>query len=260
MAETPLLESTDIATDYEHLVTRLIHLMRTSDVPMTLDDLAETAGLSPFHFARIFRSVAGVPPVEFQTALRFDKARSLLLTSPASVTEICYEVGYGSLGTFSRRFKELVGVTPAMFRNLPDIAADLDLRDDVSRAFHNARKTNARIAGSVVVESALPVCVYVGLFAESIAARGPVIGHFLPKPGPFVLPDIPRGRFRVMAVALPLAGDPISHLLLGDEVFFGIGEPVHICLGNEQIKQHIRMRSPLPTDTPLLTALPALLI
>jgi AraC-like DNA-binding protein len=260
MAATLLPESTDIAVDYANLVTRLIRLMRSSDVPMTLDDLAETAGLSPFHFARIFRSVAGVPPVEFQTALRFERARSLLLTSPASVTEICYEVGYGSLGTFSRRFKELVGVTPATFRNLPHIAADLDMRDDVSRAFHHARRTTAQVTGSVVIEPAQPGCIYVGLFAESVAARGPVIGHFLPQAGPFVLPDIPLGRFRVLAVAVRCASNPISHLLLEDDVLFGIGDRVDVCVGNEHVHQTLKMRPPLPTDTPLLTALPALLM
>jgi hypothetical protein len=62
MAEAALLEPTDIAVDYEHLVTRLIRVMRASDEPLSLDDLAEMAGLSTYHFARVFRSVAGIPP------------------------------------------------------------------------------------------------------------------------------------------------------------------------------------------------------
>jgi AraC family transcriptional regulator len=86
MAQAALLEPTDISVDYAHLVSRLIRLMRTSDEPLTLDDLAEMAGLSPFHFARIFRAVSGVPPVEFQTSLRFARAKEMLLTTPASVT------------------------------------------------------------------------------------------------------------------------------------------------------------------------------
>ena len=117
MAEA-LLDPTDIAVDYEFLVQRVIRTMRASDDPLTLDDLAEMAGLSPFHFARVFRSVTGVPPVEFQTALRFVRAKELLLTSPASVTDICFEVGYLNISNFNRTFLRQHKMTPSAYRRL----------------------------------------------------------------------------------------------------------------------------------------------
>src|SRR5699024_1369407 len=125
---------TDIAVDHHRMVAHVVQVMRTSHDPLTLDDLAETAGLSPYYFARTFRAIVGIPPGEFQTALRFERAKQLLLTSPASTTEICFEVGYDSLGTFSSRFKRLVGVGPAQFRALPHIMADTDLTGTIERS------------------------------------------------------------------------------------------------------------------------------
>ncbi len=92
--------------------------------PVTLRDLADFAAYSPFHLDRVFSNAIGVPPAEFRAALRFDWAKHLLLTTDLSVTEICHEVGFDSLGTFSTRFAEFVGVTPKLFRRLPDLMAE----------------------------------------------------------------------------------------------------------------------------------------
>lgn len=259
MAEAALLEPTDISVDYEHLVTRLVQLMRTSDDPLTLEDLAEMAGLSPFHFARIFRAVAGVPPVEFQTALRFERAKTLLLTSPASVTEICYEVGYGSLGTFSRRFKQMVGVTPATFRELPHSIAGMTLDDAVTRRTVPDTGSIATVEGTVVAPG-LSSRVYIGLFADRIPVNRPVVGQLLPEPGPFCLPNVPVGRYSLMAAAFPIDVDPISHLIPSAGIHVGGGGAVEVCAGNERVHRTVMMRPVSQIDVPVLTALPALLL
>ncbi len=259
MAQAALLESTDISVDYTRLVTRLIGLMRISDDPLTLDDLAEMAGLSPFHFARIFRTVSGVPPVEFQTALRFARAKEMLLTTPASVTEVCFEVGYGSLGTFSRRFKQMVGVTPAAFRDLPERVAGMDLEEPMIRRTTPSIATVAQVAGTVE-PSGGAARLYVGLFEGTMPASRPVVGQMLPEPGPFLLPDVPPGRYRLMAATLPRAGGPIADLLPGAGVKVGGGGVVEIRTGAERIHRTIHLRDPELTDPPLLTALPALLL
>ena len=259
MAQAVVLESTDISVDYEHLVARLIRLMRTSVEPLTLDDLAEMAGLSPFHFARTFRSVAGIPPVEFQTALRFERAKSLLLTSPASVTEICFEVGYGSLGTFSRRFKQMVGVTPAEFRAMPEIVSGMNLQSEMTRRSVSSMGSMARIEGTVIAPD-VSSHIYIGLFPDRIAASRPVVGQMLPHPGGFVLPDIPIGRFHLMAAALPANGDPLAQLLTDGDIAVGGGGPVEILVGNECIHRTLSLRPVRSVEPPLLTALPALLL
>src|ERR1700694_76714 len=83
---------------------------------LTLEDLASVACLSPYHFNRVFHRLIGIPPGEFLSALRFQAARRLLLTTPLSVTDICFEVGYTSMGSFTSRFTHLVGLSPRLLR------------------------------------------------------------------------------------------------------------------------------------------------
>src|SRR5713101_5868703 len=83
---------------------------------LTLEDLASVACLSPSHFHRVFRRLIGIPPGEFLSALRFQAARRLLVTTPLSVTEICFAVGYTSTGSFTTRFTHWVGLSPRLLR------------------------------------------------------------------------------------------------------------------------------------------------
>lgn len=99
------MESNDISVDHTLMVERVIANLRAESGLLTLEDCAEIAGISPFYFNRIFRSIVGIPPGEFAASLRFEYAKELLLTTPASITEICFEAGYNSLGTFSTRLR-----------------------------------------------------------------------------------------------------------------------------------------------------------
>lgn len=261
MATSMLLGPNDIAIDHRQMVQRIIGIMRSSEEPMTLDDLAETAGLSPFYFARTFRSVVGVPPGEFQSALRFERAKHLLLNSPASVTEICFEVGYDSLGTFSSRFKRLVGIGPAQFRELPHLVAetDLDQRIEQSR-FLPVPLSSSSVEGTISSPVTLRSHIYVGLFADPIAATRPVTGHVLSEPGPFSLRDVPPGLWYLLSAAVPANGSPLDQLLPGPDVLVASTEPVVIRSGRERHIRPLTLRSLSPLDPPLLTALPALLL
>jgi AraC family transcriptional regulator len=91
-------------------VERVLATMRERlDEDLTLHVMADVARLSPYHFTRVFRHVTGIPPCEFLTALRLQEAKRLLLTTGLSVTDVCFEVGYSSLGTFTTRFTHLIG-------------------------------------------------------------------------------------------------------------------------------------------------------
>jgi AraC-like DNA-binding protein len=81
-----------------------------------LDEAARQAYLSPFYFSRLFAEVFGETPHEFVTRLRIERAKRLLLAENTSVTDICFEVGYESPGSFSTRFHSLTGLSPAAFR------------------------------------------------------------------------------------------------------------------------------------------------
>jgi AraC-like DNA-binding protein len=84
--------------------------------PLTLDEMARAAHLSKFHFAREFASAYGETPRNYLTRRRIERAKDLLRTANLTVTEVCYLVGFSSLGSFSSRFKELVGCSPNEYR------------------------------------------------------------------------------------------------------------------------------------------------
>lgn len=80
-----------------------------------LGQAARQACLSEFHFHRLFRATFGETPHDFLTRLRMQRARQML-ASDRTVTEVCFEVGYGSLGTFSSKFRAQFGRSPAAYQ------------------------------------------------------------------------------------------------------------------------------------------------
>ena len=88
------------------------------DYAMSLDvsALAAVAAVSPAHFIRSFKATFGETPHRYLQRRRIERAMYLLRTTERSVTDICMEVGFSSLGTFSRTFSAIVGESPSHFR------------------------------------------------------------------------------------------------------------------------------------------------
>ncbi|HET8626523.1 MAG TPA: AraC family transcriptional regulator [Thermomicrobiales bacterium] len=86
------------------------------DQPVTLDDLARVACLSPNHLLRVFREVFHQTPHQYLTARRLERARHLLAATDEPVTEVCLAVGFQSHGSFSRLFRRHCGLSPAAYR------------------------------------------------------------------------------------------------------------------------------------------------
>lgn len=84
--------------------------------PLDVQALARDAHMSPGHFSRRFKAAYGESPYSYVMTRRIERAMALLRRDEHSVTEICFEVGCSSLGTFSTRFTELVGVSPSVYR------------------------------------------------------------------------------------------------------------------------------------------------
>jgi AraC-like DNA-binding protein len=84
--------------------------------PLDVEALARDAHMSPGHFSRQFRLAYGESPYSYLMTRRVERAMALLRRGDLSVTEVCFEVGCASLGTFSTRFNELVGVPPSTYR------------------------------------------------------------------------------------------------------------------------------------------------
>ncbi|MCP3059113.1 AraC family transcriptional regulator [Myxococcus sp. K38C18041901] len=94
-----------------------LHLIeRESERELRLDELAGVAGLSPFHFLRVFKRETGVTPHRFLTQTRVRRALALLRDTSRPVTDIAFDVGFGDLSNFINTFRREVGAPPARFR------------------------------------------------------------------------------------------------------------------------------------------------
>jgi AraC-like DNA-binding protein len=83
---------------------------------LTVDRLARRCRLSRFHFIRAFRAAFGNTPHQYLRNRRIERAKELLVTTPLPVTEICEQVGFSSLGSFSALFRRMTGEAPIEYR------------------------------------------------------------------------------------------------------------------------------------------------
>lgn len=84
--------------------------------PLTLEDLALEADFSPWHFLRLFQQTFSRTPHQFLTELRLRKAKELLSLTSRSITDICFDIGFESLGSFSTLFRKWTGLSPQQYR------------------------------------------------------------------------------------------------------------------------------------------------
>ncbi|WP_067566995.1 helix-turn-helix transcriptional regulator [Nocardia acidivorans] len=101
----------------------LPHLRRARDLadrnyaePLDLEALAAAARVSKYHFLRCFAATYGKTPALYLAERRIERAQDLLRATNITVTEACMMVGYSSLGSFSRKFTELVGMSPSEYQ------------------------------------------------------------------------------------------------------------------------------------------------
>jgi AraC-like DNA-binding protein len=85
--------------------------------PLDIPALARVAYVSEAHFIRVFRATFGETPHRYLQRRRVERAMFLLRETDRSVTEICFDVGFGSLGSFSRTFADIVGQSPSAYRS-----------------------------------------------------------------------------------------------------------------------------------------------
>jgi hypothetical protein len=225
--------------------------------------MSRVAYLSSFHFNRVFHEITGLPPAKFISAMRLDEAKRLLLNTHQSITDICYDVGYNSLGTFTRRFTELVGLGPREFRYLADRISPASLE---SLCSHYAELTGCAtlrpsVEGFVGLPNPIGGPIFVGLFPAHIPQSRPVGGALLTSPGAFRIGPVPDGTYHLLAASLPRLADTLGFLIPNSanlSVGAGAG-PVIVRQGHANGPSNISLRPMLLTDPPLLVSLPFLL-
>src|SRR2546425_11765648 len=87
------------------------------DLPLDLQEISKQACLSRYHFLRLFRNAFETTPHQYLIHRRIEKAKELLLSGRLSVTDVCFEVGFESLGSFSTLFRRRVGDAPMSYRD-----------------------------------------------------------------------------------------------------------------------------------------------
>lgn len=236
--------------------------------PITLHEIASEVFVSPFHFSRIFARDTGVTPGRYLTSIRLFEAKRLLLTTSLTVSDIVCSVGYSSVGTFTTRFTQSVGMTPTQYRD-PEVS---DLLVAVSPDFHQLPSLEElRRAGKscVAVRPAIggaisgvlqlppgigPANVLVGVFADSIPQCGPVAFTALPNVGSteIALNNVPAGEWTVIAAAERAGGRSAP----GDVYIGRLRKPVSVTAGRVT-RIAMRMRKVEPTDVPIAITLAA---
>jgi AraC-like DNA-binding protein len=113
-------------SDQQHTLTDLETLERLGrarafidhcyDHPLNLDQISEKACFSRYHFLRLFRQAFKKTPHQYLIERRIEKAKELLTADDLRVTDVCFEVGFQSLGSFSSLFHKWVGHAPATYR------------------------------------------------------------------------------------------------------------------------------------------------
>jgi AraC family transcriptional regulator len=216
--------------------------------PITVDDMARTAMFSKFHFTRLFQHATGVSPGRFLSAVRFQEAKRLLLSTSLSVTEISHQVGYSSVGTFSSRFKSSVGLSPTAYRQLCGYTPQIN-PDTQRRSPHPAV-----VQGEIVAppEGLGKGTVFIGLFPDAIPQGTPVRCVVLERPGPFRLEDVPEGDWYLLG----------QSVRPGEEVVVGAAPPTIVVHGPITIRRNVligplrlELRPMRSLDPPILIAL-----
>lgn len=242
-------------------IARVVQLLREEpEAPLTVRQLAQGAHLSPYHFIRVFGQVTGLPPGEFRAALRLQAASRLLLTTTRDVTAICAAVGYQSLGTFTTRFTQHVGLSPGRLRSLAPILDIPRALPSCVTAPRDAAAPGAVVRGSLVGSGVAAGPLFVGLFPAPIPQGHPVVGTLLHAPGPYTLTGIPDGCYYLVAAALPWSATPLTYLLPDERLRLGrSASPLWVRHGRVHGSGDLALRPLQPTDPPVVVALPALL-
>lgn len=224
--------------------------------PLTLDDLAQSARVSKFHFLRTFRRVTGVTPGRFLTAVRLEEAKRLLLTTSLNVSDIAAQVGYSSTGSFTRRFTESVGCSPTQYRQYgPGEAVGAPAPAPAAAAAGTDRRTGT-VTGTVRVFDPGVSAVYIGVFESPILERCPAVRAVITEPGSFRLSGVPEGTWFIHAAGHGTHPDDVpspgrQHLLVDTVGPITIGP-------DEVLNLNLTLRHPGWHHPPVLLALPDL--
>ena len=240
----------------------LAYIQQNLYEPLSLSRLAGYVAYSPYHFNRIFKERVGLSPLYYVSSLRLQKAKELLLRTDWSVRDIGLEIGQQSLGTFTTRFTEKVGVSPTVFRNSA-YTANLNLRSLQAfpewPALPPVTRHHATIEGTVQSEIPFAGAVLIGLFAKPIPEGLPVYGTMVASPGHFRFASVKPGTYYIMAASVSWEMQAMDVLLPNETLRARPKTPIIVERSSVASRRDLVLRAPSLDDPPILVSLPLLM-
>lgn len=262
MQTQSVITSARTLESHQNVIERAILAMHQNiDQSFSLEGMAKSAMCSPFHFNRVFRQRLGLTPSHFLGALRLQAAKRLLLTTSLSVIDVSFEAGYNSLGSFTTRFTQLVGIPPCRLRKLGSSFKDMDqLLEKIPIPASSQPVSKPSVTGNVTADHDFEGPIFVGLFREPIPQSAPVSCTVMHGCGHFYLPAAPDGEYFVFAAGQPWS-EPVLSYLLSENILRGTSgpAPVHVKQGTPARHIEITLRRQHLTDPPILIAMPLLI-
>ncbi|PZD96873.1 AraC family transcriptional regulator [Paenibacillus sambharensis] len=231
--------------------------------PLSLGQLAAYAAYSPYHFTRIFKAYTGLTPQYYVSSLRLQRAKDLLLQTNLTIRDISLEIGQQSLGTFTTRFTQRVGMTPSEFRNSPQ-QADTNIAL-LKQSTHWASALLTRTDEGAVkgtVSTAVPCeggVTLIGLFDKPIPEGIPRRGTLIAGTGEFQLNHVQPGTYYLMATCISWGMGAVDALLPYSTLRTRSRQPVIVRPGEPVPDQHVVLYPPQIDDPPILISLPLLM-
>ncbi|MBW7455189.1 helix-turn-helix transcriptional regulator [Paenibacillus sepulcri] len=230
--------------------------------PLPLSLLAGHIAYSPYHFTRIFKERIGLPPLYYVSSLRLQKAKDLLLRTNLSIRDIGLEIGQQSLGTFTTRFTEKVGMTPSDFRNSTQQANSHFNSLEKLKDWQTAQLVSDRhdrVEGSIQAEIPFEGIILIGLFAKPIPEGFPLYGTVLPSLGGFCFTGVKPGTYYLMATTISWGTQGVDLLLPQATLRTRSKKPIFVGPNTIVPHQQVMLHVPRLDDPPILISLPLLM-
>lgn len=232
------------------------------DEPLSLSQLAQHAKYSPSHFLRVFKQKTGLTPHHYVSSLKMQRAKALLLNTDLTVRDIGLEIGQQSLGTFTTRFTERVGMTPSQFRKSPSQVSMYlqSLKEHVDSSQPRSITCQcSRVEGIIEAETPFRGIIFVGLFIKPIPEGLPEYGTLLSSLEDFSFVNVQPGVYYLMATAVYWEMKT-NEILVPEQLLRAIAEEP-IIVGSDIVtpQQRLLLRKPYFDDPPILISLPLLM-
>ncbi|MBB6675108.1 helix-turn-helix domain-containing protein [Cohnella nanjingensis] len=232
------------------------------DEPLPLSRLARYVAYSPYHFTRIFKERIGLSPLYYVSSMRLQKAKDLLLRTNLSVRDVGLEIGQQSLGTFTTRFTERVGVSPSEFRHSA-LQTDAHFRSLQQltdwRTADPATLDYGCVQGTVTSSVPFEGFILIGLFSKPIPEGLPPYGTLLSSLGDFRFTGVRPGTYYLMATSISWGMGAMDILLPHATLRTRSRAPIRVIPGQPVPAQQAMLYEPRPDDPPILISLPLLM-